>query len=859
MKRYSLNKNWEYVESGLQNPLLVNMLTGWKQTDLPHDYAMEKPRDPHVPHGMDEGYTQSAGLYYKKAFAVEESIIGKRFFLEFEGVAGVTEVWVNNTFVCKHMNPYTSFCSEVTHLIRAGENTVMVHTDNGKKPDSRWYVGCGIYRSVWMHVAEAVCILPGTLHVSAKGISGNVATLEISAQVSGACDSITYELINKEGAVVATSTGSEMKVENPFLWSVEDPHLYTLRATVGDDITEIKTGIRTVSVDPKNGFRLNGKTLKLKGGCIHHDLGLLGAASWEAAERRRIRLLKASGFNAIRLAHNPFGPDLFNICDEEGMLVIEEAFDEWVMGRTSFGLHITFEDRWERDLEDMVNRDYNHPCIVMWSTGNEVEERDGSADGYAWSRRLAEKVKALDPSRPVSCTACSLFVEYTQRPQGEAGTTGNQALNMAYDNFASGVDLWGDATAEYFAPVDVAGYNYKVVRYAHDGRKFPNRVIYGSESYPRAAFDSWQGVLDNDHVIGDFVWTAWDYIGEVGVGRFEVGDHQRPGNPAYPWLTAYCSDIDLIGQKRPQSDYRDVLWGVDTSPKLFCLSPELTGKNLARLSWCWLPVEKSYSFPGRENQPMEAYVYADAEEVELLQNGVSLGRKPCTKVEEYIACFPISYVPCKLEVIAFRDGQEIGRDMLVTCGKTEKLILRPDRPVISGDGKDLCFVTVQAADADSNPVPYEDSKVSVEVLGGKLMAFGSADPKPDREVPFQQATCPMYQGKVMAIIRSEQGGKGCLVKAKIGDISAELGIGFAPVAEENAPIHEVVAGAESLTLGELLDNPNTNAVLQHVMGAMLNNPMLGSMRGMSLKKLMSMGGQTLPAVLVQALNEAYKK
>lgn len=859
MQHYKINQNWEYVESGLQNPLLVNMLTGWKQTDLPHDYAMEKPRNSNVPNGTDEGYTQSAGLYYKKSFSVDEEIIGKRFFLEFEGVSGATEVWVNNTFVCKHMNPYSSFGAEVSHLIKAGENTITVHTDNRKKPDSRWYVGCGIYRSVWMHVAEQTCILPGTLHVHTKGITGNMATLEISAGISGAYDKILYELLDKAGKVIATSATGEMKVENPFLWSVEESYLYTLRATVDNDTTEVKTGIRVVSVDPKKGFLLNGKPMKLKGGCIHHDLGLLGAASWEAAERRRIRLLKESGYNALRLAHNPFGPDIFNICDEEGMLIIEEAFDEWVMGRTSFGLHITFENRWKQDLEDMVNRDYNHPCIIMWSTGNEVEERDGSADGYAWSRRLAETVKALDPSRPVSCTACSLFVEYTQRPQSETGTTGNQALNMAYDNFASGVDLWGDATAEYFAPVDVAGYNYKVVRYEHDGKKFPNRVIYGSESYPRAAFDAWQGVLDHDHVIGDFVWTAWDYIGEVGIGRHEISDSQRPGSPAYPWLTAYCSDFDLIGQKRPQSDYRDVLWGVNLGPKLYCLSPELTGKNIARLSWCWLPVEKSYSFPGWENRSIEAYVYADAEEVELLQNGVSLGRNSCTKAEEYIACFPITYVPGKLEVIAYRNGEETGRDVLITAEKTEKLIMTPDRPMISGDGKDLCFVTIQATDTEGNLVPFEDGSVSIEVLGGTLMAFGSADPKPDREIPFKGNVCPMYQGKVQAIIRSTAGGRGCFVKVKLGEITAELAIGFTLLEESALLIHEVMAGAESLTLGELLENSHTKAVLQQFMGSMLNNPMLGTMRSMSLKKLMAIGGKTLSTEMTVALNEAYSK
>lgn len=267
------------------------------------------------------------------------------------------------------------------------------------------------------------------------------------------------------------------------------------------------------------------------------------------------------------------------------MLVIEEAFDEWVLGRTDFGLHITFEDRWEKDLKDMILRDCNHHCIVLWSTGNEMEERDGSANGYAWSRRLAEKVRSLDRTRTVTASACSLFVEYIQRPS-DKGTSGNQTLNMAYDAFAEGRDLWGPATAEYSDPLDAAGYNYKVARYECDGEKFPERVIYGSESYPRAALESWQAAERNPHVIGD---------------------------------------INLLGQKRPQSYYRDFVWKQGRGPKMFCLPPELVGKNIARLSWGWLPVRKSYTFAGQEGRPVEVHICADVGEVELLCNGVSQG------------------------------------------------------------------------------------------------------------------------------------------------------------------------------------------------------------------------------------------
>lgn len=863
MQRYDLNKNWEYLESGLQNPLMVGMLQGWKKTDLPHDYATEKPRSPEAVTGQDEGFMACAGLYYRKSFVVEPEAVGKRFWLEFEGVAGITQVWVNKKPAAKHTNPYTGFWFEVTDLLHEGENEISLYTDNRAKPNSRWYVGCGVYRHVWLYLAEQAGVLPHGLRVTTSRLDGSMATLDIQAQFSAPADEVLYELADAGGKVlVGAAGGGSAWLEVPDItpWTPETPVLYTLRAKVtangATDVFEQRIGIRTVEVNSRQGLLLNGVPRTMKGGCIHHDLGILGAAEHDAADRRRIRLLKESGFDAVRAAHNPFGPSFFDACDELGMLVVEEAFDEWVMGRTSFGLHVTFELCWEKDIEDMIGRDYNHPCIIMWSTGNEVEERDGTADGFAWSRRLAEKVRSLDTSRPVSATACALFVEYGNRPVG--GTTGNQALNMAYDTFAEGRDLWGPGTAEYFAPVDVAGYNYKVARYAYDAEKYPDRVIYGSESYPRAALLSWQGASENANVIGDFVWTAWDYIGEVGVGRWEVSEDQRPGNPGWPWLTAACADIDLIGRKRPQSYYRDVLWGNARAPRIFCLPPHLVGKHLARLSWAWLPVERSYTYPGCEGRDVEVNVYADADEVELLVNGRSLGRKPCTAAEEYIAVFRFAYEPGRLEAVSYRNGEETGRDMLATAGPVAALRLTADRPAVRADGDDLCFVLIQAVDAGGNLVYGAKDEVAVQLLGGgKLIALGSADPKPDRLLPFAGSTCPLYGGEALAVVRSEAGAKGALLTAELGGIKAELGIGFTPVEKEAQPlIHEARPGAVDLPLGDLLSNEKAHEILAQVMGPLLENPMIAQMKSMSLKKLLSMGGQTLPAAVIKALDEA---
>lgn len=857
MRRVLLNQNWEYVEAALQNPLLVNMLQGWKKTDLPHDYSLEKGRDPKSPAGLDEGFFDGAGLYYKKSFVLKPTALGKQVWLEFEGISGMTEIWVNKKFAAKHLNPYTSICVDVTGAVHQGENEIMVHTDSRMKPSSRWYVGAGIYRSVWLHIGEKGAVKPYGLKVSTKSLTPDKAALEISAQLTDGGDRFSCALKDAQGDTVAEASGANplsLSVTSPRPWSVDDPYLYTLEVTSGDDVTVQRVGIRTVEVNSKDGLLLNGKPLKMKGGCIHHDLGPLGAADFEAAEKRRVRILKESGFNALRGAHNPFGPAFLNACDELGMLVVEEAFDEWVLGRTSFGLHMTFEDRWERDLEDMVLRDYNHPCVIMWGTGNEVEERDGSADGFTWAKKLAEKVRGLDPTRPVTASACALFSEYGSRPA--SGTTGNQALNMAYDAFAEGRDIWGPGTEQYFEPLDVAGYNYKSVRYAHDGKKYPNRVIYGSESYPRAAYQTWRDTIANPNVIGDFVWTAWDYIGEVGVGRWEISEESRPHDPAWPWMLAGCSDIDLIGQKRPQSFYRDTLWFEDGKPHIFCLPPELTGKNIARLSWGWIPVERCYTYPGFEGQRMEVHIYANAHEVELWQNSVSLGRK---EIRENRAVFDVPYVPGTLEAVTYRNGAEVERDDLSTTGGTSALRLTADRPAILGDGNDLCFVTISAVDKEGREVFGESGKITVTVKGAKLIALGNADPKPDRVFPFTENQCPLYQGKALAVIRGEAGARGCLVEARMdGDMTSGVGIGFIPSAGlDESYVAESKSGPMDLPLGELMENEKALAALKAHVPILLENPMLNAMKSMSLKKLLSMGGMSAPEALTAALEETF--
>ena len=452
------------------------------------------------------------------------------------------------------------------------------------------------------------------------------------------------------------------------LWSVDAPHLYSLTSEVlaGSEVLDAETttfGIRSLAVDAKQGFRLNGEPLKLRGGCVHHDHGLLGAASYDRAEERKVELLKASGFNAIRCAHNPPAPALLDACDRLGMLVIDETFDCWRMAKNPNDYHLYFEDWWQRDTESTVKRDRNHPSVIMWSIGNEVPERTGGSDGYAWCQRQADYVRSLDSTRPVTAALATLFEEGGALPFGQPIDPQEffGSHNRAPADPES--DRWGRLTAPFLAPLDVAGYNYYNNRYEYDRTHFPDRVICGTETFPHRAYDTWQDTARLPNVIGDFVWTAFDYRGESGVGSVSIGAPAGLFFAVDPWPChlAGCGDIDICGFKRPQSYYRDILWGVRKAPYIGVLDPQHYGKMISFNPWGWEPVSDDWTFPGREGKPTQVEVYSADDEVELLVNGASVGRKPAGAASKNKAVFEVIYQPGTITAVGFTGGRETAR------------------------------------------------------------------------------------------------------------------------------------------------------------------------------------------------------
>ena len=446
-------------------------------------------------------------------------------------------------------------------------------------------------------------------------------------------------------------------------------------------------------------------------------------------------------------------------CDRLGMLVIEEFFDVWHAGKVSFDYHLFFDKYWEEDLESTIMRDYNHPSIIMWSIGNEITwgvgvdvDDHSSYSIYSWCERLAKKVKSLDSSRLVTAALCAIPDDYKRL--FAIIEEGNYVIRMLQQEADVIEDKWGEFSEKFSKFLDVVGYNYKVDRYRYDRYKYPNRIICGTETYPYTLFKNWKETMENSNVIGDFVWTAIDYLGEAGLGRVSIEvDDLKSFCGSYPWFLANCGDIDICGEKRPQSYYRDVVWGNRKDPYIVILSPQVYGKKLYFKPWAWEPVERSYTFPRCEGMPIEIHIYANADEVELFVNGRSLGRKEADVSTEFKAVYDTIYEPGVIEAVAYKDGKEIGRDKIETTDEPAALKLVPDREVISSCYGDLCYIKIVAVDKNGREVVFADNTIVVEVEGvGEFVALGTADPLLGE--PFVSRKRKLYKGRALAIVKS---------------------------------------------------------------------------------------------------------
>ena len=552
-------------------------------------------------------------------------------------------------------------------------------------------------------------------------------------------------------------------VATPNLWSAEHPHLYSAAAelrtagSVVDDASAV-FGIRKLQVDPVHGLRVNGEAVKLRGACVHHDNGILGAATFADAEERRVRLLKEAGFNAIRSAHNPMSVAMLDACDRLGVYVMDEAFDMWTSNKWPHDYSLHFAEWWERDVESLVAKDFNHPSVIMYSIGNEIPEA-GSPAGGLTGRALAEKVRQLDPTRFVTNGVNGMLavMDDLKKMATEHGTESDDAggINTFMANLGESMNQIGasplvtDKTAESFGLLDIAGMNYLDARYELDRELFPNRVIVGTETFPTRIDHTWALVTGNPHVIGDFTWTGFDYLGEVGLGRaLHLDEGEAPALTApYPWIAAWCGDLDLIGGRRPASYYREIVFGLRKVPYIAVCRPQKPGTHLFPWPWTWSDSIGSWTWTGHGG-PLTVEVYSDAEEVELALNGHVIGTAPTGRANRYKAEFVVDYQPGELVATAIREGRHAESYTLTSASQAHHLALTAE----SGDTGQLGFVEVAVVDQDGRRTSSEDQVITVQVQGdGELAAVGSGDPAP--EDGNDGASGRTFDGAALVIVR----------------------------------------------------------------------------------------------------------
>lgn len=726
--------------------------SAWRMLDLPHDWSIEdipgtnSPVDSNAIGGIDAGYLVGGTGWYRKTFYVDSDIRKKVIHLQYDGIYMNADVWLNGQSLGNHPYGYTSFMYDITGKLLPGKNNTLAVRVRNEGRNSRWYSGSGIYRHVWLsamdplHIGQwGTCITTPVVETGAAKV--NVKTSVFNESGESADVILVTRIMNAEKIEVAKSESTktiasgnqyefvqDIEVISPSLWSVESPVLYSAVNEIyrmnGQERSEMidkaenQFGIRTISVSADQGFLLNNKPVKLKGGCMHHDNGPLGAAAFDRAEERRVELMKASGFNAIRCAHNPPSPAFLAACDRLGILVIDEAFDMWREQKNPDDYHLYFNEWWQKDINSMVLRDRNHPSVIFWSIGNEVPER-GNAEGAVLARTIANYLRSLDPTRPV--TAAVNSVSPDKDP--------------------------------YFATLDVSGYNYAISNYVSDHKRLPERIIFGSESYSLEAYDYWMAVLDNPWVIGDFVWTGFDYLGEASIGWL---GYPHEGS-FYPWTHAYCGDIDICGWKRPQSYYRDALWK-DNQLSVFVKPPkpsfELNPKKEVWSKWEWQDVVASWNWKGFEGQLLKVEVYSSFDQVELFLNETSLGKKKTNRETRWIANWDVAYQPGILRAVGYKDTGETSSCELKTADVPQKILLTADHDSIRADNQDLSYVTVEILDVKGVRNPLAQNLVHFEIEGpGSILAVGSSNPMSIES--FRQPMRKAYQGRCLVIIKAE--------------------------------------------------------------------------------------------------------
>lgn len=776
MLKRDFNANWTFYPK--DDP------SAKKTVRLPYDAMRHEQRIPKLKNGSLFAFFPSGDYYYEKTLFGEKEFEGKTVILEFEGIYMQSHVYLNGEKVGGQVYGYTDFFVDITDKLRIGEeNEIKVFVNNSQVPNGRWYTGSGIYRPVKLIVGNREHIIPDEVKITTESI--NPAVLSVDVKTTGAENTKVVTEIYWKDELVASGEGShcEITVPDAKLWDAENPNLYTAKVKLlrGDELLDEEThkiGIRKLEWSAERGIVVNGKSVKLRGGCVHQDNGPLGTEMHETAEKRRVRIMKQNGFNAIRAAHDPRSREFFEACDEIGMYVMEEAFDVWFKSVNTYGYSLYFREEWEKDLAAMVKKARNHPSVIMYSIGNEISETQ-TEEGVEYGKRMVALCHELDSSRPVTLgvnlmlnVLDSMGISITANPddgkqlskddvvdpkstEPDTQMGGSVLINNLVSVFKGLMMLFNKpkptdkATKGIFSMVDIAGYNYCEGSYEKHHEWHPDRIIVGSETNTMNMYGRWKLTEKLPYVVGDFMWTGWDYLGECGVGVVDYGESTGAYSKPYPCLTAGCGVHDMIGKFDTIGHHYAVIWGEYRKPYIAVRHPELYAQKTIYAIYRYTDAIDSWSFDGCEGKPTEVQVYSIGHYVKLYINGKCVGKK---KLKECVAKFKVKYHPGIIEAVSYDEkGKEIARDNLRSASGESQLTVSVENEIIAKNG-DIGYIDVYVTDKDSIVRPVAVN-VRVEAEGaGELYAVGSGNPR--TEDRFVSDCYHTYNGRMIAIVRS---------------------------------------------------------------------------------------------------------
>jgi beta-galactosidase len=771
-RKIDFDYSWKFFRGDASGAQMVDFNDrSWRTLDVPHDWSIEDlpdqaegervgPFSKQSAGGSSTGHTVGGTGWYRKHFTIPKDAAGRIIKIHFDGVYMDSDVWINGHLLGNHPYGYTPFYYDLTaHLNPPGEaNVIAVRVQNLGK-NSRWYTGSGIYRHVWLTLTNEIYVDPYGIFVNTPDVAKSEARVEVNIRIRSekrvaAAGDVSITIEDQGGKVVARkkfkkqfdkNSFSQLKhsliISSPNLWSPDSPYLY--RAVVeissgGKAIEKNSTnfGVRSLKFTSSQGFLLNGEHLSIRGACLHHDNGPLGSKAIDRAEERKVELMKANGFNAIRSSHNPPSEVLLDACDRLGVMVIDEIFDMWQLPKNPDDYHRFFDLWWKHDLESMILRDRNHPSVILWSIGNEIKERADSS-GLKITKQLVDAVKALDTSRPVTAAICKFWEQPGKK--------------------------WIDSEPA-FALLDVGGYNYEWRNYEPDHEKHPHRIMLGTESIAMEAFQNWTQVEKQPYVIGDFVWTGMDYLGESGIGHAVLDNEKDSPLMEWPWFNGYCGDLDLCGFKKSQSYFRDVLWG-RRNISMAVHVPIPRGRKEKVSFWGWPNEFQSWTWSVGESEPLEVSVFTNSDTVRLELNGDVIETRALPDTARLKTKFFVPYRTGTLKAFAVVNGSDMDSVSLKAAGAVHAIRLTADRASIKASKNDLAYVTVEFVDSAGEVVPNDDRKIEFIVEGEGTIA-GVANGNPSELKSFQQSVCKTFRGRCLVIVQPNETSGRIILQAK---------------------------------------------------------------------------------------------